>query len=460
MNPTASNNSAVSSSAQAEAQKLNQPLIPAEGVHGLQSAPPDPDRWAVHQVYLRSPFLEPRLPDGQAPKEPTYLYISDFILAPQPYSHGVSIQEWLFDVSDDVFDSLADKVDSKDPEESRSRAMSPSMQILRLRFVREPDGQTIDDLDSWAAAECIWPSALFFMLNEEGLDPRKKLHWGRDMHIDITKLVVRGRNRINVYCMHDRSSRPVIKARIGVESVKLATHSSITEGVTSRVWPAEEVKAGIRSKLGPAEVGADDDGDIMCISSTLQISLLDPMLSRVWTTPVRSKSCRHFESFDLETFLSTRPRQGQSKTAGADHWRCPICNADARPDTLRVDGWLQSVKAELERKRLWGQVKAIVVNADGSWTAKEENASRIKKGGAPIVADTKARATANLTNGPPERENSPPSLEDVASGDGPVKPQEKPAATRGSKRPSSGEAGPTSRRRSPGFVDIEGTNLT
>ncbi|KAI9660759.1 MAG: hypothetical protein M1831_003451 [Alyxoria varia] len=476
---TATHNNAVISNPQAEAPKLSQPLIPPEDVHGLQVAPPDPDRWAAHQAYLRSPLLEPRLLDGQVPTEPTYLYVSGFILAPQPHKHGAAIQEWHFDVSDDLFDRLTETIDSNYPVKSRSRSMSPSMQILRLRFVRELDDQIIDDLNSWAAGECIWPSGLFFMLNDEGLDPRKKLHWGRDMHIDVTKLVARGENKINLYCMHGRDAQPIIKARIGVESVKLALHSSITEEVTSRVWPADEVQARIRNMLEGTEAEDDDDDEIMCISSTLQVSLLDPILSRVWTIPVRGKSCRHFEVFDLETFLNTRPRQGESQTASADHWRCPICNADARPDALFVDGWLQSVKDKLEIQRLWSNVKAVVVKVDGSWTIKEGNANRNSKRPGTITADTDTRASVSPTGDDTENENPPSVIANGASGGDRRKPQEKQSDAAGGgaqaprlspaepqpqhqqttseeqERSSSGEPALTSLRDSVGFVDID-----
>lgn len=77
----------------------------------------------------------------------------------------------------------------------------------------------------------------------------------------------------------------------------------------------------------------------------------------------------HIDCFDLETFLQTRRRKGNVSVA--DQWRCPICNADARPPQLIVDGFLEEVRATLEKQGAL-QTRAIVVQQDGSWKPKAE----------------------------------------------------------------------------------------
>ena len=54
------------------------------------------------------------------------------------------------------------------------------------------------------------------------------------------------------------------------------------------------------------------------------------------------------------------------------NWRCPICDKDARPQSLIVDNYLVHVRAELERNNQLADAKAIRIKADGSWELKTE----------------------------------------------------------------------------------------
>jgi hypothetical protein len=54
-----------------------------------------------------------------------------------------------------------------------------------------------------------------------------------------------------------------------------------------------------------------------------------------------------------------------------DVWKCPLCGADARPYSLRLDEFLVTVRAELEKQNNL-DVKAILVAADGTWRPKPE----------------------------------------------------------------------------------------
>ena len=57
-----------------------------------------------------------------------------------------------------------------------------------------------------------------------------------------------------------------------------------------------------------------------------------------------------------------------------DEWRCPLCKADARPQSLVVDGFLVEVRAKLAERGLLG-TRSIIVEADGSWKPKAEKAA-------------------------------------------------------------------------------------
>ena len=49
-----------------------------------------------------------------------------------------------------------------------------------------------------------------------------------------------------------------------------------------------------------------------------------------------------------------------------DKWKCPICGEDARPQVLRIDGFLSEVRAILAVQRQL-TAKDITVSAHGSW---------------------------------------------------------------------------------------------
>jgi hypothetical protein len=130
--------------------------------------------------------------------------------------------------------------------------------------------------------------------------------------------------------------------------------------------PASQVIENIRQKLG----GDAEDDEVAIVGSNLTINLFDPFsASKMCDIPVRSRACRHNDCFDLETFLDTRRQKGHVSVP--DGWRCPICNADARPSHLLVDEFLQEVKTQLDARNL-SKTRAITVQQNGSWDPKPE----------------------------------------------------------------------------------------
>ena len=79
-----------------------------------------------------------------------------------------------------------------------------------------------------------------------------------------------------------------------------------------------------------------------------------------------------------------------------DEWRCPVCNADARPQNLILDCFLVEVREELLRqKRL--STKAIVIEADGKWRPKLETRDDIQ--GESLLDPTYASSAAAASGG-------------------------------------------------------------
>ena len=97
-----------------------------------------------------------------------------------------------------------------------------------------------------------------------------------------------------------------------------------------------------------------------------------------------------------------------------DNWRCPICNADARPQYLARDGFLEEVHAELIQKNQLESAQAIQIRADGTWTVKtghDEPPHNTDKNPRPNPASAKRKADTDIclstTTSRPKYENSP-----------------------------------------------------
>jgi hypothetical protein len=181
-------------------------------------------------------------------------------------------------------------------------------------------------------------------------------------------LIKEGDNSVEIAVMRTLNDDSYLNYRLAIEVIGVKSHEKIKETcLTTKVLPEKQVLDAIKAKLSTTE---DDDDEIAIVQSNLLINLCDPFSTfQICNTPARGKLCPHNNCFDLDTFLRTRMRKGGVSLP--DMWRCPICGADARPDNLVVDGFLQEVHTELRAKGLL-QTRAIVVNADGSWGPKVE----------------------------------------------------------------------------------------
>ena len=345
---------------------------------GAQVTPPDPDRYAIHLAHLRSPVLRV---SETAPNTRLYQYVTDFAMKPTQYPDIMSIHEWHFNVSDDDFLALPSESNSSEGAPP-TRLLSEDCRIYRLRCVMD---LTSLDINKWVVAETKWPSDMYFSFNGFRLHPRKKLHNGRDLAIDITSRIQKAKNTIKVFS-NKRKDAEQLDYVLAVEIVGLKNHADVKAEIVRRVVPADEVKttiiASLTSRAQTAPDTTDDDDDITVISNTLTISLMDPYKGiEMFDIPARGATCSHRNCFDLETFLNTRPSKAAGEPTRVDEWRCPICGADARPCSLVVDGYLAEVRDVLKAVGQLDTARAILVGDDGAWRVKnEETVSREPKG--------------------------------------------------------------------------------
>ena len=252
------------------------------------------------------------------------------------------------------------------------RTVSEQSKLYRLKCASYPVGGFQTE-SAWVTADNNWPENVCFSLNGYSLETRRKLHHGRYLPIDVNSYLKAGANTLTVNVNRSSVDRRALKYVVAIEMIGVITHTNVVDKLP--VIPAEDSLTAIRKSLGGEE--APDD-DVMLTSSTLTVKLFDPYSGcRIFDTPVRGASCLHEDCFDLQTFLGQCKREKPGSPTVVDCWRCPLCKGDVRPQTLVIDGWLVEVRKELEKRgRL--DTRAIVVEADGSWTPREEERTGVR----------------------------------------------------------------------------------
>lgn len=331
-----------------------------------QPTEPDTARIALHQAHLRSPILGPaeHMPDAKR----LYRHVTQFPLPPHALNPNQPIQVFHFKLLNTA------KIPHSvwDPGAQRKvRILTEQSMTFRLRCAPLDPCKGFPDEGSWHVAENIWPETAYFLLNDHVLEPRRKLHHGRYLPIDLTDLVSEGENELKIVINRHSTDRSTFSFAVAVELVEVMSHESIIKAVNRQTIPSEKSLDDIKKALaGPSS--ANDDDDIVMTSSSMIIKLFDPITcAQIFTLPVRGQFCLHRDPFDLEMFLETRKRDHPGWPAVVDTWLCPICRACVAPQHLVKDGFLVEVRKVLEEKGLLG-TRMITVAPDGSWKVKEE----------------------------------------------------------------------------------------
>lgn len=339
------------------------PLLPPPGWTQPSQRVPNPARFGLHQAHLRSPT-----PKANSPS-PLFYFMQGFIQPPVRLSEATRAIETLsFSWTAAEISRMARQVTNEIGYCTRS--VTEASKTMRLRCIKWTGSELPSEHD-WAISDTAWIPYSHFRFNDTGLEQRRKVHYGKDQPIDLTHLVCEGINTLEVAIMTSSTDTTYTNYLVAIEILGFQSLNSIKEQcLSSRRIPASSVLASIRQKLSVTSANEEEDDDLAIVDSSLSISLLDPFsASCICAIPVRATSCAHIDCFDLQTFLNTRPRNGD--VSRADAWRCPICCADARPSQLIVDGFLEDVQRELERQGLI-KTRAIVVGVDGSWKPKLE----------------------------------------------------------------------------------------
>ncbi|KXH63838.1 MIZ/SP-RING zinc finger [Colletotrichum nymphaeae SA-01] len=353
---------------------------------------------ALHQVQLRSPRRVPReLPRSGNQSKPVRFYqsIKELALGPIATPAKNCVHRLAFVVPDEHYNRLCPMSNLVGDCVPVSEYFEGS---LRYRFrlcefpVNPAEPANISE-SVWAVAQSYWPEHIAIMVNDNIVAVRRKQHNGQHLPVELTPYILAGTNSITVSISPmPAAQKPNMMYFMAVEVVETLSHDNIVNMVLSQgTIPADTTKQVIRSRLEPTS--SDGDDELVVVGSDLSIDLADPFSATIFQIPARGVSCTHMECFDLINWLQTRPAKPRCTAHGAgdacrvcnrgtegrpepslvDKWKCPLCDGDARPYSLRVDQFMEDVRKSLEAEGKLN-TKTIYVRADGMWKAKEEEA--------------------------------------------------------------------------------------
>lgn len=363
----------VRASASPHPHRTHDRLMPAPHHRRNVPAIPTPTRSAAHQIYLCSPILKPAGGDDSWDGDPYYPFFTHFAMPPISLAQNSPITSLGFAVDENDFARISQRRDERGLIDlDKPRSVTVTSLMYRLRSIKCPTSPPKDE-SAWVTSPTSWAEHAYYRFNGHTLEERRKLNFGKDMSIDVTDYVVQGLNKLEVFLI--RTDKDVISSKfaLAVEIVSGVRQSMIvTECTSERLKKPSESLEKLKKALS---ISSDEDDDVAIISHSLEISLVDPFHgSRIIGYPARSITCKHWNCFDLETFLTTR-KKSRSGGPRYDDWFCPICSADARPHCLFIDGFIASVRDMLDRDDPQGvkDVRAIVFSADGTWQPKIED---------------------------------------------------------------------------------------
>ncbi|KAK2012679.1 MIZ/SP-RING zinc finger protein [Colletotrichum eremochloae] len=246
---------------------------------------------------------------------------------------------------------------------------------------------------AWVVAQTYWPDHINIFLNGKAMTIRRKQHNGQHQPVELTPFILAGTNSISVAISPpSRPPKSNTMYYMAVEIIETLGHENIVNMVLQHgIISADATREVIRKRLKP--VVEDEDDELAVVGNDLSIDLADPFSATMFQIPVRGAGCTHMECFDLATWLQTRPAKPRCTIHAAgddcrlcnrdlgvkpepslvDKWKCPLCDGDARPYSLRKDDFMAEVRSVLEKEGKL-QTKTIYVAADGRWRAKVEEA--------------------------------------------------------------------------------------
>ena len=336
-------------------------FLPPPGYIQETSTHANPVESALHQSHVRSPFLKAASAGGELHSNIKYFqYMWGLAVMPNRLHVQKRHVRWTFTVSKESVQLLART--SKESDGSLPiRNITVGSRLCRIRCIQVSDIRKDISENDWAVAENAWPRNVAIIMNGTALEIRRKRHHGKDLPIDVTQYIQEGQNTLSIATMWLPQDNNAFYT-IGLETLQVTTDRKVKEDIAT-IEGSEAQRRIIEraNKLDP---------DVQVMDPSITLDVTDPYTSSIFEIPVRGKSCRHNQCFDLDVFLQTRASKTPSEPCGPDQFRCPLCGGDARPENLVIDGFFREVREELSRiNRL--DARAIVLQEGGDWQIKE-----------------------------------------------------------------------------------------
>ena len=338
----------------------SQQILPPHG-YGLSSTvPPNPALTALHQAQARSPIYTSVDASGKLDGKDAFAFIKNLSVMPKRLSATLNHFKWVFEMTKEKVYALAE--DTESPNNGPpTRTVRKGSQYLRLRSIKGAIDDNLGESD-WVVRKIFWPPGVAALLNGKVLEFRKKAHHGDDLPVDVTRYIKEGENILQIVFGNTKDIADN-SYTIGLETIEITDSSTIKQGLKKL-----DAQDSLKRILRPTAV---DPEELEVVGATVLLDLTDPHTSQIFGVPVRGETCRHTQCFDLDIFLQTRRRKLPTYPSMPDYFKCPVCGADARPQSLLIDMYFVQLRAELEvMKRL--DAKSVILDEHGGWKIKEE----------------------------------------------------------------------------------------
>lgn len=233
-----------------------------------------------------------------------------------------------------------------------------------------------------------WPKGTFIQVNDV---PRRLLQRKQQSHdeslwkgmshmFDITEFVSDPlpRHQIDI-CTKDSSPyyfQVAICDYMSPDSVFRTLMGRGEKSIDKLTYNQGHVHAMKYANVDTVVLDSDSDDDNgksdMTEKITLSFSLLCPISMAVIKTPVRGKSCKHLQCFDLMNYLKYN-----SSVCGG-RWRCGVCENFVAAEELIFDGMMAEM-LNTYGHLVDGSRDKIQFSSDGEWTLMNENRIRHRK---------------------------------------------------------------------------------
>lgn len=352
---------------------------------------PNPGWSALHQAHARSPILVSLENRNSDSLNGGFAFVKRLIVMPNRLDQKKRYVKWTFEVTNEDLDLLAQETESSDGSPP-TRLVRTGSWFCRIRCVKVSGDDVLSE-GEWVVADTVWPSGVAMLLNGTALEIRRKLHHGKDLPVDVTRNLRGDQNVLSIAATR-AGQNDTLTYEVGLETIQITDSAKIMNEV-EKLQPPDALDRILKHS-------SSVDPEVQVVDATILLDLTDPYTSRIFNIPVRGRTCRHNQCFDLDVFLQTRSRKLPNHPAAAESFKCPICGADARPQSLVADLFFLKIRTELQVLNR-ADVKAVTLGEHGHWKIKEEEEAVGESG------DGSGRRASKAND---ERPGKPPILND------------------------------------------------